>query len=229
MKRTIGFVLSLHDEPFFREMSEHVVSRLQDYVYHREYEFRQIIYFPDDSCDYVYWVRSGRVKVTRVSGDGRELTFRHLFPGDILGEEALVKDSHRGAYAEAMESTVLCLLRADDFRRLAAEEGEISLMVAKSLCRRVIETEQVLSETVFNSVRCRVASGLLRLYQRAPNEEDGTLRVTHQDIANLVGSTRETTTGVLHSLRKQGILEMANRRVRVLDPAALQRVTRNAQ
>ncbi|HIJ65103.1 MAG TPA: Crp/Fnr family transcriptional regulator [Candidatus Hydrogenedentes bacterium] len=221
MKKSIRLSLSLRQEPFFRGMSEATLGGVKDYLYHREYEPRQIVYFPDDSCDHVYWVREGRVKITRVHGDGRELTFRHLLPGDIFGEECLVGRGKRNAYAEAMEASILCLMRADDFRRVARDQGEISLALARCLCRRAVEVENVLAETVFKSVRNRVAAGLLRLYRRAPRNED-TLRITHQEIASLIGSTRETTTAVLHGLREEGIVEVANRRLRVLDPVALE-------
>ena len=222
MRKHIELVLSLRDEPFFRTMSDSLLSRIESYVFHRDYEPRQIVYFPDDPPDYVYWVREGRVKVTRVFGDRRELTFRHFLPGDMLGEECLVDRPKRGAYAEAMMSSVLCLMRADDFRRIAREEAEFSLKVARCLCRRIAETDEVLAEMVFKPVRSRVASGLLRLYRRTPKSENGTLRVTHQEIANLVGSTRETTTAVLHRLRDEGILTIANRRLTIVDAEALE-------
>lgn len=207
-------------------MSAAVVGKVETFVYHREYEERQIIYFPDDPCDYVYWIREGRIKITRVSPDQRELTFRHLLPGDMLGEECLSKQQRRNNYAEALEPTILCLMRAEDFQRLVGEEVELARAVAERLSRRVSEVEEVLAETVFNTVRGRVASGLLRLH-RGKSDKGGTaLRVTHQELANLVGSTRETTTAVLHGLRKDGMIEMANRRVTVLDPAALEHAAR---
>ncbi len=227
MKRLVKLAHSLHEEPFFRDMSAHVLARVEEFVYHREFEPRQIVYFPDDPCDWVYWVCEGRVKVTRISDDGRELTFRHVHAGDMLGEECLVGPPKREAYAEAMEPTILCLMRVDDFRRLTREEGAVSLALAKHLCHRVVEAENVLAETVFKSVRGRVASGLLRLYRRSPREENGTLKVTHQEIASLIGSTRETTTAVLHGLRKEGILQIANRRLTVLDPVALEHAARS--
>lgn len=223
MRKQMKLALSLHQEPFFRGMSRPVVDRIVTYVYHRQYEPRQIIYFPDDPCDYVYWVREGRVKVTRVSADRRELTFRHLIAGDMLGEECLIERSKRYDYAEAVLPSILCLIRADDFRRVMREEAEVACAVAQRLCIRVTETEQVLADTVFRSVRSRVASGLLRLYRRECNAGRGTLRITHQEIASLVGSTRETTTAVLHGFREEGMLELANRRLTVLDAIALER------
>lgn len=222
MKKHLKLVLSLRDEPFFRSMSDALLTRIESYVFHREYEPKQIVFFPDDPLDFVYWVREGRIKVTRIFADRRELTFRHLLSGDMLGEECLVDRRRRGAYAEAMTASVLCLMRADDFRRIAREEAEVSLKVAQRLAQRITEAEDVLAETVFNPVRRRVASGLLRLYRRASEHERGTLHVTHQEVANLIGSTRETTTAVLHEFREDGILVMSNRRLTIVDPVALE-------
>lgn len=221
MKRNPHRALSLLDEPFFRDMSAAVVARLEGYVYHRDYETRQIIFFPEDPCDYVYWLREGRVRVSRMAPDNREFTFHHLIAGEMLGEDAIVERCRRENYAEAMEPTVLCLMRIDDFRRLIREEAELASKVAECLCRRVVATERVLAETVFHPVRSRVASGLLRMYQRE-RHSGGTLRVTHQEVANMIGATRETTTIVLHGLREEGILAIANRRLTVLDPIALE-------
>ncbi|HOZ47768.1 MAG TPA: Crp/Fnr family transcriptional regulator [Candidatus Hydrogenedentes bacterium] len=224
MKRYMKLALSLREDPFFRTMSDGLVERIEEFVFHREFEPRQIVYFPDDACDYGYWVREGRVRVTRVSGDGRELTLRHLMPGDVFGEECLVNRAKHEAYAEAMAPSILCLLRADDLRRLAREEPELSFKLAQRLCNRAAEVEQVLAETVFRSVRSRVAAGLMRLHRSAPSDPEGMLHVTHQELANLVGSTRETTTVVLHALKDEGIVKIANRRVRLLDPARLEHI-----
>ena len=218
---------ALRREPFFQALSPEVVARIRNYVYHREYEPRQIIYFPDDRCEHVYWVRDGRVEVRRVADGRRNLTFRHLFPGDLFGEECLVKDGQRGACAVALVPTAVCLMWAEDLRRIVADEAEVALAFALQLGRRVIDLENVLAETVFKTVRSRVAGGLLRLYQRAPYSHDGAIRLTHQEIASLVGSTRETTTTVLHKLREDGILSIANRRVTVLDPVALEHAARS--
>lgn len=228
MKTRMQTAPPLAEEPFFSSLNESLLSRVSNYVYHREYEPRQIIYFPDDRADGVYWVRTGRVKVTRMGGEGRDLTFRHLFPGDMLGEESLVSDGPRDSYAEAMSTSLLCIMRSDDFRRLVREEPEVSGLVARRLAERVMELESVLAETVFKTVRSRVASGLYRLYQKVPESENGMLWVTHQEIASLVGSTRETTTTVLHNLREEGILAIYNRRVQVLDPVALEHLARSA-
>ncbi len=226
MDAHLKLISSLREEPFFCNMTPAVVASIEEYVYFRAYEPRQVIYFPENNCDHVYWVHEGRVKITRTASDGRELTFRHLFSGDMFGEECLIETGKRRSYAEALVKTILYLIRADDFRRLAREESELGLMLAKSLCHRTMEIEQVLATTVFSSVRSRLAWGLMRLYRRAPKAEDGSLRVTHQELASLIGATRETTTSVLHGLREDGIIVMANRSVTILDAVALEQIAK---
>ncbi len=225
-KRHAKTARSLEDAPFFRDVGPDLLNRISDYVFHREYELHQIVFFPDDPCNFVYWVREGRVRATRLSQDNRELTFRYALPGDMLGEECLVDPPARGYYGEAMAPSLLCLMQCDDFRRIARQEAEFGYHVARHLCNRVSETEQVLAEVVFERVRARIASALLRLCRRKQANENGTLRMTHQEVAGLVGSTRETTTAVLHQFREEGLVSIGNRRITILDPAGLERSAR---
>jgi CRP-like cAMP-binding protein len=221
MAKSKKIILPLVEEPFFKSMSLPVLAKMESFVYHRNYEARQVVYFPDDPCDYVYWVREGRLRVTRVSGDGRELTFRHLGPGDMLGDECLADRPKRNDYAEALEPSTLCLMRTDDFRRAAREEAELACAVTVRLSQRVLELEQILAETVFETVMRRVCFTLLRLSSRGGQRRTASLNITHQEVANLVGATRETVTVVLHGLRGNGVIELANRRLKILDMAAL--------
>ena len=209
--------------PLFSGLSAPLRARIQALSFRRTYRSRETIYTPDDAADGVYWIEEGRVKVYRVSDDGRELTFRYLRPGDIFGEECMAPRERRQVYAQSLDTTVLVCMASADFRKLLAREIEFTLLVALHNCRRAQEVESLFSETVFRTVRRRVAAGLLRLYRQGDPEEK-TIRVTHQEVANLVGSTRETTTSVLQAFREAGVLEMANRRVTVLDPDGLRQL-----
>jgi CRP/FNR family transcriptional regulator, cyclic AMP receptor protein len=217
-------VPALGKERFFNGMSPEVVERLNAFAYHRRYEPRQIIHFPDDPCDYVYWVREGRVKITRISVTGREITFRHLFEGDMFGEECLIQSLRRNNYAEAVTPTLLTLVRSEDFSRLLQEEPELCHRVACQLCKRTMDTETVLAEFVFVDVRTRVASRLWHLFQHENLQSNEALVVTHQDIANLAGTARETATVALHSLREEGIISLSNSQIHVLRPDELKRL-----
>lgn len=219
--------LSLKGISFFEGLPPSLLAWIEEHVYQREYGPRQVVFFPDDACDFVYWVRKGCVRLTRVSDDGRELSFRHAAAGDMFGEECVTNRTRRDNYAEALRPTLLCLMRAAEFRKYVQEEPALSHRLAQHLCARAIEAEQVLSEMVFCPVRRRLASGLLRLWRREGGQAGGTLQLTHQELANLIGSTRETTTATLHALRSEGIIDLANRRVIIRDPVALEHVMRN--
>ncbi len=133
-------------------------ARMEEYTYVRDYEPRQIIFFPDDPCDHVYWVLKGRVKFSRVRPDGREWTVRHLEPGDMLGDDLLLSPDRHAGYAEALTPARLALMRSSDFLRLVRDEGEVARALAVQLSRRLNTAEQVLLETLSFPLRCRVAA-----------------------------------------------------------------------
>jgi CRP/FNR family transcriptional regulator, cyclic AMP receptor protein len=208
--------------PFFRDLNPILIKEIEGQATLRRFSGREVVYLPGDSSNSVYWLQSGRVKLSRVSGDGRELTFKHFYAGDMFGEDCMFSGAHRSNCAQALEPTVLICLDGRDFRALLSQEVELALAVAHANFQRLREAEYALSETVFRPVRERIAAGLLRLYNKG-GRQSATIRVTHQEMANLVGSTRETTTSVLHGLREAGLLETANRRVTVLDSEGLAR------
>jgi len=216
---------SLASERFFKGISSEVVARVETFSHQRQYASRQIVFFPDDRCDCVYWVRSGRVKITHVSDNGREISFRHLFRGDIFGEECLLSQARRLYYAEALSPTLLTLVPGSDFVRLVRDEQELSLALARNACRRAIALEHMLSDFVFSEVRDRTLRRLWYLYCREQEGCEDSLSITHQEMANLVGAARETITGVLHQLVKEKVISLSNRRIDVLDPALLRQIS----
>ncbi|HPA40885.1 MAG TPA: Crp/Fnr family transcriptional regulator, partial [Candidatus Hydrogenedentes bacterium] len=165
-------------------------ARMEEYTYVRDYEPRQIIFFPDDPCDHVYWVLKGRVKFSRVLPDGREWTVRHLEPGDMLGDDLLLSPDRHAGYAEALTPARLALMRSSDFLRLVRDEGEVARALAVQLSRRLNTAEQVLLETLSFPLRCRVAATLSRLAPREGAGEADALAITHRELAHLTGATR---------------------------------------
>lgn len=123
-------------------------------------------------------------------------------------------------HAESMEATRLRFMSAEAFRSVLDSDLEFARAVLERVSRRAREMDHLYAEAVFRPVRGRIAAGLLRLYQ-LERPAGRTIRVTHQEVANLAGSTRETTTAVLHSLREAGVVETGNRRVTLLDLEAL--------
>lgn len=200
-----------------------LLSRIASVTQLRDCQPGESIYFPEDPCDAVFWIESGRVKISRVSPDGRVLSLRHHCSGDMFGEDCMSGWEQRCDHAESMGTTRLRWMSAEDFRRLLDSELEFSRAVLERVSVRAREMDQLYAEAVFRPVRGRIAAGLLRLHHlESPGGQS--IRVTHQEVANLAGTTRETTTSVLRSLREAGLVEIGNRQVTLLDLEALRQV-----
>jgi CRP/FNR family transcriptional regulator, cyclic AMP receptor protein len=210
----------LCEEPFFADMAPEVVQRAEALVYHRKFDARQIIFFPEDERDSIYWVRTGRVKLVRSGGEDRAFSLRHVYAGGVIGLESLQGDGRWRCYGEAMQTTLVCIMQRNDFLRLADEEIDFCHAVATQLSEQLAHAEEVANQLVFLTVESRVIAALLRLYQDSGGES--AIRVTHQELANLCGASRETTTTVLHRLRDQGLAKLGNRCVTLIDPDELQ-------
>ncbi len=210
----------LSEEPFFADMAPEVLQRAETFVYHRKFDARQIIFFPEDSRDSIYWVRAGRVKLVRSGGEDRAFSLRHVYAGGVIGLESLQGGGRWRCYGEAMETTLVCIMQRTDFLRLAHEEVDFCHAVAIHLSEQLSHAEEIANQLVFRTVESRVIATLLRLHEAGGR--DSAIRVTHQELANLCGATRETTTTVLHRLRKQGLTKLGNRCVTLVDPDELQ-------
>lgn len=227
MKDRQGSVDPLPIASVFSTLSPALSSLLDARCQFRDCSANERIYFPEDPCDGVYWVETGRVKVSRISKEGRALTLRHCCPGDMFGEDCMASCHQRRDHAESLAASRLRWMPASEFQDLLDSEVEFTRFVLEYVRHRACDMEEVFSETVFRPVSSRIAAGLLRLC-RQESGEARTISITHQEVANLAGSTRETTTAVLHSLRKAGVVEIANRRVTVLDLDALRSVARQS-
>jgi len=173
---------------------------------------RQPIYLPGDPGDRVFLLKTGQVKLSRISEDGKELTMAILHPGDIFGELEVLDDSPRDSMAEALEDTSLCVMRRQDFESLLKRRPDLTVRLTKLIGLRLKRIENRVEDLVFKDVPSRLAGLLLQLSQEFGVKEERGLRlhtkVTHQEMANLIGSTRETVTATLGDFRRAGLVEL---------------------
>lgn len=186
----------------------------------------QPLFLPDDPSDKVFLLKEGRVKISKVSEEGKELTLAILEQGEIFGELALIDEGPRETIAEALVDTFICVIGRQDFEKLLEKKPNVALKVTKliGLRRRAIEAK--VEDLVFRDVSSRLAKLLLELADTYGTKvSNGTridVKLTHQEIANLIGSTRETTTATLNELRRRGFIEMEKRRLIVVDQSGLE-------
>jgi CRP/FNR family transcriptional regulator len=177
-----------------------------------------------DPARVVYLVKRGRVKIARETSDGKDVTVALLGPGDLFGEETLFAEGPRTTIAVVVEDALLCQARAEDLFGLLTRDPNLALNVAKVLSERLDEARATMEDLAY----ARVGDRIVHLYRKLAAEHGapvpgGTrvdLRLTHADVASLIGSTRETVSAELAKLVECGRLRIEGRAVIVPEGAS---------
>jgi CRP/FNR family transcriptional regulator len=170
-----------------------------------------------DTTRVVYMVKRGAVRIARETREGKDVTVALLGAGDFFGEETLFDDRPRSTVAVVVEDALLCTVRADDLFALLARDPALAMNVAKVLSGQLGEARETMEDLAY----ARVGDRILHLYRKLAAENGvavagGTrveLRLTHADVASLVGSTRETVSVELAKLVDAGQLRLDGRAV----------------
>jgi CRP-like cAMP-binding protein len=205
----------------FERLTPELAERLERRAVMRRFAKGDIIYLPSDLASSVLVLASGRVKIKGLTPDGKEFIYAFIEPGEIFGELALVAESPRDEFAEALETSEVLAISRDDLFALMAAQPEVSLGITKLLGLRRRRIEMRLRNIMFRSNRQRVLGVLLELLDSygerfGPNWQIR-LRLSHQELASLIGATRETVTIVLGQLQLEGFIRVERRCITVLD------------
>jgi len=191
-------------------------------------ERKKSIYRPEDPSDSIYIIRSGRVKITRVTEDGKEIILGLLKNGDIFGEMAILENGPRGTFAEALDSTIYYQINVEDLYRIMRRKPTVIIRLARIIGRRRLEAENSMENLLHKGVRERLAGQLLKLSKDyGVKDSRGSMlriKITHQDLANLIGSSRETVSLILGDLRREGVIDIEERKIIIKDEPALERI-----
>ena len=189
----------------------------------------QQILAPDDPPDQIHIVKKGRVRVFRITPDGKQLTLDIYEKGTILGDMSLLgQDRLPEAYAEAIDEGVICTITPEELRRLIERFPTIGVNIIRHLSRRLQSAERELEAMAYQRVDQRLAHRLIDLAQRfGVKTPRGTLiqaNLTQQELAEMVGTTRETLAHTLGDFRHRGLLDTAHHQVLIRDAELLAEV-----
>lgn len=207
--------------PLFRDMPEKDLADIAGLLIDRKFPRDAVIYEDGSMGDYMYIISEGQVKITKMSEDGREKILEILGPGNFHGEMALLDRAPRSASAKTITPCVLLALSRADFLGLLKQNHEVTLELIRVLARRLRETDEQIKGLLFERVEGRTRRLMARLAKEpVPGREDkiATSPITHQQLADLVGTSRETITRVVKELKDEGWLEQEGKRYLV--PAA---------
>ena len=192
------------------------------------YRKNETIYLPGDRSETVYLLKKGRVKISRLSEDGREATLAILEPGEIFGELEALQAVPRESLVQTLEPVMVCEIRREDFNHYMYQYPDVGARVIKWFGGRLRQIETRVSDLVFKSASARLAQLLLDLSQSMGTQENGRIRLqtrlTHQNLANLIGTSRETVSTLISQFVNHGLIAQNKRHILILDTHRLTKV-----
>lgn len=219
---------ALRRVPLFGSLNEQQIRDIARAARRHRYDRDQVVFYQGDAGDTFYVILSGEVKVSLSSAEGQEAILVMLEAGESFGEFALLDEQPRSATIEATRPTEVLALRKDDFHRLIRQSPEIALELLRVMTRRLRDTDQLVEDTAFLDVAERLAKKLLQLMEqhgrKAAAGIELDIQLTQQDLAAMIGATRESVNKQLGAFRDRGIVTVDRQRITVRDEAALRAV-----
>jgi CRP/FNR family cyclic AMP-dependent transcriptional regulator len=189
----------------------------------------QVFHSPNEAGEQLFVLRSGRVRIYKLSPEGRALTLMVLEPLTIFGEMTLVGQLVHDAFAEAMTECVIGVIGRDALREVLERYPQVAIAFMELMGQRLRAMENKLADIAFKSVPQRLASVLLSLAGVAPALVAGggpprVVRYTHQQLAEMIGSYRETVTKAIGEFREAGLIRIEDEAISLTDLAQLQKL-----
>jgi len=216
--------LGLSNIDIFQDLSPDDLKEMDQTTTMSTCEPGRVFYAPEDTGEVLFLLKKGRVQLYRLSPDGKKLIVAILEEGSIFGEMSFVGQGMHNTFAESIDDCTLCVMSRQDIENLIQEKPLVGIRLMEAMAVRLQKTETKLEELAFKGIPARLSSLLLSLSA----EENGASIVdgyTHQDLAEMLGTYRETTTQILNNFKGAGWIEIGRKRIVLLDQEAISDVS----
>lgn len=190
----------------------------------KTYKKKSEIFSEGDSPLNIYFIKSGSVKTYKSHPDGKELITNMYGVNDFFGLEPALDGNVYADTAVALEDSELILIPKHDFTTLVSSHPDVSAGFISILCKKVAEKEKQLLHLAYNSVRQRTAEAILKVHQQKGSKD--VIQISRDDLAKMVGTAAESVIRVLSDFKDEGLLETEGGKIKVLQPAKLEKVVR---
>ncbi len=206
----------------FRDLEPEDMQRIDDHTSMRSMEKGKYIYFPDDPSKVVFLLKKGKVKIGTFSDDGKEIIKAILEPGEIFGELSIMGQDKRKDFAQALTTDVrFCAIGVEEMKEILMSSPKLNFEVIKTIGDRLQKVERRLESLVFKDARQRILEFIHTNATERGTKVGYGLKfkhdLTHQDIANLTATSRQTVTIVLNELREMELINFDRKSVLVHD------------
>ena len=216
----------LNEFPLFDALTEAEKARLAEAMEFRKKPRYSVIYQPGEASDHIYLLSQGAVKISTHSNEGKEVIKQLIHPEAIFGELALVGENVRNETAQSLKEEVhYYTIRAVDLQRILATNATVSQQLLQLFGQRMIAAENKLENLIFKDARSRIVNFLHEVVSQRGRQVGYEMllkhSLTHQDIANITCTSRQTVTLVLNELRKENLIYFNRGRILVRDMEVL--------
>jgi len=220
----------LEKVPFFNSLKEEELRCILPYLQEKKFRKNQVIFHEGEPGRYLYLVRTGQVKVYKLSEEGKEKILRIFGPGDFFAELPLLDGGNYPASAEVLSTATLLSLSRENFLSIISQYPSITGKIYEIVGNRLRHFTTMVTDLTLKDASRRLAGFLLeKAAEQVHLSQDQVrfpLELTHQEIASLIGTARETVSRSLKQLQSEGIIEIKDRYVTVLDRDALNEAAR---
>ena len=210
----------------FRELKEKSMMELNNISSMKEVEKNQPIYFPNEPSNAIFFLKTGRVKISKYNSDGKEMIMAFINPGEVFGEMAYLQEGERTDIALTAEPSLICAINKNDFAEFIEKNPALNLKLTRIIGLKLKSYSERIEDLIFKDAKQRVVSFILKLAEKNGKKIGTQIFVKpflkHQDIANLTACARQTVNDVLTDLREKGIIDFDRKRLVINNIESLQ-------
>lgn len=207
-----------------KALSKEEKEKLDGMAAMRHVPRKQVLYFPSDSSNSIYLLKAGRVKISRISPEGKEIILTILGPGEVFGELGITGQQEREEFAEVTDDAIICVVDIKDLQKMMKENPKFNTEILKFIGFRLKRVQSRLESLIFKSAEQRIRSLIKELGEDHgrtiagdENQREVKLRLTHEDIAKLTATSRQTVTTQLNELEKNDLIKYDRKRIYIKD------------
>ena len=212
--------------PIFSQVSDKTLTHIVKLQNIRKYNKGDIIFHEGDAGEAFFFVKTGKVKIYKTSFDGRDITLNILGEGSIFAEVTLFNDMDYPATVEVLENSEIGVILNKDIENLILQNTELALQIIKILNKRLFRSQTAVKDMAFSDTYIRITKTLIDLCKRHGTTTENGIEIdaslTRQDIADMVGTSRETVSRLISTLKKQGLILTDSKKIIITDINKLQ-------
>jgi len=207
--------------PLFSELNNDQLEDISRFAVKQMYKKDNMVLIEEEVGSTMFVIISGRVKISRISDEGREVILSILVDGDFFGEMSILDGQTRSANAVTLEDTELLIIRRENFLQMLHDYPQVAINLLKELAHRLRRSDSQIKSLSLQNALGKVASTLLRIADDSGIIKHGQVEISQlppqQDLANMAGTSRETISRVIKSLNLLGYVEKEGSKLKILD------------